>query len=83
MTGKRATRREEGEEVGQGFMRGGICQPERKIPIRSTLLMTVRRPFFWEREERVGWQSVSRREGLHRLADRRDVLRKEESRDKG
>lgn len=37
----------------------------------------------WEREECVGWQSVSRREGLRRPADRRDVLRKEESRDKG
>lgn len=37
----------------------------------------------WEREECVGWQSVSGREGPHCLADRRDVLRKEESRDKG
>lgn len=45
VTGKATTRREGFEEVGQGLMRGGTCQAERKIPIRSTLLMTVRRPF--------------------------------------
>lgn len=45
LTGKATTRREGYEEAGQAFMRGGMCEAERKIPIRSTLLMTVRRPF--------------------------------------